>query len=582
MKNCLNAKSTIISFLLLIILNVDAVNAQTHHIETDIYFGMNYQSGLPCFYNDGSGCRLYKLSMAIIRSEQTGILSINIIGDSLKQVLPDNVPSVTAGLNSDATLIGFMASGNFQTFSSGKLYAYNKLNNSYKLVSDGTYLSNQNGSWVKWLNDSTCLYSSTNYCPGFNTLPGCGNTFGNRFGDLRSAEGDFSAGIINSHNIVLGDINNLTNLDSRVSSAQDASVNPANPDIIAFHSSSIDSYPSNNGNNASPFNVGQTNIFNNPAGNADPKPVVYDITSTTPSNNIDSLMEGINYWLFDLDSAKINSLVHLHWSPNGNIVAGNEQNTDIYQPYMECIDNPGVQITNASQCSGSNKSSTFERVFGFEKDGSIYKNINRFINDSLPLFLPLPPAQLPNSINYFNPATDICSVYRTKYIEFCGSEKTIVATVMCNNSTGVQNPFSRIMLIDFTIPSNPYYFDITGWVEQNYSNWQPGDANGISTTCHIISDSLLLSMPDVLFRSEDLIIAPNPADNILSINFLPGVLSSGILISDAYGKVVKSFFAVNNQTLSFSIADLSDGMYFITIINGNKIVNKKFLKASHR
>ena len=110
MKNCLNAKSTIISFLLLIILNVDAVNAQTHHIETDIYFGMNYQSGLPCFYNDGSGCRLYKLSMAIIRSEQTGILSINIIGDSLKQVLPDNVPSVTAGLNSDATLIGFMAS----------------------------------------------------------------------------------------------------------------------------------------------------------------------------------------------------------------------------------------------------------------------------------------------------------------------------------------------------------------------------------------------------------------------------------------------------------------------------------------
>ena len=138
------------------------------------------------------------------------------------------------------------------------------------------------------------------------------------------------------------------------------------------------------------------------------------------------------------------------------------------------------------------------------------------------------------------------------------------------------------MLIDFTIPSNPYYFDITGWVEQNYSNWQPGDANGISTTCHIISDSLLLSMPDVLFRSEDLIIAPNPADNILSINFLPGVLSSGILISDAYGKVVKSFFAVNNQTLSFSIADLSDGMYFITIINGNKIVNKKFLKASHR
>ncbi|MBK7970313.1 MAG: T9SS type A sorting domain-containing protein [Bacteroidetes bacterium] len=30
------------------------------------------------------------------------------------------------------------------------------------------------------------------------------------------------------------------------------------------------------------------------------------------------------------------------------------------------------------------------------------------------------------------------------------------------------------------------------------------------------------------------------------------------------------------------MADLSDGMYFITIINGNKIVNKKFLKASHR
>jgi len=80
----------------------------------------------------------------------------------------------------------------------------------------------------------------------------------------------------------------------------------------------------------------------------------------------------------------------------------------------------------------------------------------RNMGDTLPLFHPLPPAQLPNSNQYFNPTTDLCNSYRTKYVEFCGTDKTILATVMCNNQTGNQNPFSRIMLIDFTVPNNPY------------------------------------------------------------------------------------------------------------------------------
>lgn len=568
-------KKIYIQLIALILFGQTFIHAQTHQIKTDVYFGMNYQGGQPCYYNNGSGCRLYKISLEITRNEQTGIQSINVIGDSLQQVLPDNVPSVTAGLTSNANLLGFMATGNFNSFSAGKLYVYNKTNNVYTLVSDGSHLSNQDGSWIKWLNDSTCLYSSNNYCPNMNTLPGCGTSSANRFNDLRTASGDFSTGTLNSHEIVIGEVNNTTNLNSRVSSGSDASVNPANQNIIAFHSTSIDGYPANNGNNLSPFNIGQTNQFLDPNGNSDPKPVVFDITSTTPYNVIDSLTEGTHYWLFDLDSAKINSLVHLHWSPDGSIAAGNEQNTNIYPSYMECVDNPGVQVSSPSQCSSPTKKVTFERVFGFEKDGNRYKNIMRNINDTLPLFQPLPPAQLPNSSSYFNPSTDFCSSYRTKYIEFCGTDKTIVASVMCNNPTGDQNPFSRIMLIDYTVANNPYYFDITGWVEQNYPNWQPGEAHGISTTCHIISDSLLTTTSTLEKPNEKIVLYPNPSNNIVNIQSNYGFINAEINIYSALGQNVKRITGINDKNIIISTSDLPNGIYYLILTNENtKFIEK--------
>jgi len=550
-------------------------NAQTHQIKTDVYFGMNYQGGQPCFYNNGSGCRLYKISLEIIRNQQTGIQSVNVVGDSLQQVLPDNVPSLTAGLNSDATLIGFMTTRNFNTFLAGRLYVYNKLTNAYSLVTNGTYQANQSGSWIKWINDSTCLYSSNNYCPTMNTLPGCGTNPNRRFHDLRIATGNFATGNINSHNIVMGDINNITNLDSRVSSGEDASVNPINPNLIAFHSSSIDGYPPNNGVNLSPFNIGQTNVFHDPAGDSDPKPVVFDITSSSPYNVIDSLTPGVHYWLFDLDNTKINSLVHLHWSPDGNTVIGNEQNTDIYQPYMECIDNPGVQISSPTQCSHPSKRVTFERVFGFEKNGNVYKNVMRNVGDTLPLFQPLPPAQLPNSNQYFNPTTDLCNSYRTKYVEFCGTDKTILATVMCNNQTGNQNPFSRIMLIDFTVPNNPYYFDITGWVEQNYPSWQPGEANGLSTTCYIISDSLLSSTSVLQKASNKIVLYPNPTNNAVNISSNFDFVNAEVNIYSALGQNVKSIAGINDKNIILSTKDLPNGVYFLVLTNRNvKFIEK--------
>lgn len=558
------------------------LNAQTRQIKTDVYFAMNYQGGQPCYFNNGAGCRLYKISLNIVRNEQTGIQSISVFGDSLKQVLPENIPSITAGLNSNASLIGFMATGSFPgslgtSFSSGKLYVYNKLANSYTTVSNGAYQANQTGSWIKWINDSTCLYSSNNYCPSFNTLPGCGTDPTRRFDDLRTAKGNFTTGVLNTHNIVLGDINNITNLDSRVSSGQDASINPVNPNLIAFHSSSIDGYPANNGNNLSPFNIGQTNIFHDPAGNSDPKPVVFDITSTTPTNLVNNLTQGVHYSLFDLDNAKINSLVHLHWSPSGNIVAGNEQNTDKYTPYMECIDNPGVRITSPTQCSNPTKKITFERVFGFEKVGNVYKNVMRSIADTLPLFKPLPPTQLPNSSSYFNPATDLCASYRTKYIEFCGSEKTIVATVMCNNQTGNQNPFSRIMLIDYTVQNSPYYFDITGWVEQHYPNWLPGQAHGFSTTCHVTSDQVLSinpsntpsNIPSIQNATNKISLYPNPANNVINIKSGINLTNAEISIYSAYGKHVKSIKSIKDKNITVLTSDLPNGVYFLRLTNKN-------------
>jgi hypothetical protein len=566
-----------LNFFACFILLTTSLFSQTHKIRTDVYFSMSSDSSTNCYYANVSGCRLYKITLEIIKDSITGVQSIQVVGDSLKQVLPHDVPSAMPGINSDGTKIGFSAAGSFTVgsvnFTPEGLYTYDINTGVYTEITDGNSLNNNKGKWVKWINDSTLIYTSPNYCQTMGIDPGCGTVNPpTQFNDLRQVSGNFSTGSITQDIITVGNVNPNTNLISNICSAQDPVFNPQQNNLVAFHSTASDAYAYNGGDNDCPFTIGLSNIFQ--ANFSDPKPVVFDINSTSPFNQIDSLVEGVNYWLFDLDSVKINSLVHLHWNQDGNIIIGNEQNT-VINAYYECINNPGVQVSNSNSCP-PNKSIQFERVYGFEKVGNIYKNVMRNIGDTLPLFQPLPPQFLPNSSTFFNPSTDECTKYRTKYVEFCGSNNSIVGTVMCSNPGG--NLFSRIMFIDYTNFNNPYYFDITGWIEQNYPSWSPGNAEGIATTCRIEYDSLISTVSiNENQQTFDFLIYPNPAEQNITIRATD---ITEITLLDLFGRVV--YQETNSTTVNLKTIDIStlnSGIYFIKIVNSkNQTSIKKIIK----
>jgi hypothetical protein len=551
--------------------------AQTHKIKTDVYFSMSSDSSTNCYYANVNGCRLYKITLEIIRDSINGVQSIQVVDDSLKQVLPHNVPSAMPGVNSDGTKIGFTAAGAYTVgsvnFSAEKLYTFDTNTGVYTEITDGSSNGNMKGKWVKWLNDTTLIYTSPNYCQIMGVDPGCGNVNPpTQFNDLRYVTGDFSSGNISQDYVGMGDTNPYTGIVSKICSAQDPVFNPQQNNLVAFHSTASDGYANNGGDNDCPFTIGLSNVFQ--SNFSDPKPVVFDINSTSPFNQVDSLTEGSDYWLFDLDSVKINSLVHLHWNKNGNIIIGNEQNT-VSNAYYECINNPGVQVPNPGSCP-PNKSIQFERVYGFEKVGNIYKNVMRSIGDTLPLFQPLSPQFLPNSSAFFNPSTDECAKYRTKYVEFCGSDKSIVGTVMCSNPGG--NLFSRIMFIDYTNYNNPYYFDITGWIEQNYPSWSPGNAEGIATVCRIEYDSLISTVSiNENQQTFDFLVYPNPAEQNITIKATD---ITEITLLDLFGRVV--YQESNSTTVNLKSIDMStlnSGIYFLKVVNSkNQTSIKKIIK----
>lgn len=567
---------TLYLFALLLAYHI-CIFGQTHKIRTDVYFSMSSDSSTNCYYANVSGCRLYKITLEVLRDSISGIQSIQVVGDSLKQVLPHDIPSAMPGVNSDGTKIGFSAAGPYTVgsvnFSTEKLYTFDTNTGVYTEITNSTLNGNNKGKWVKWLNDTTLIYTSPNYCQTMGFDPGCGNVNPpTQFNDLRYAKGDFSTGNISQDYIAMGGVNPYTNLVSKICSAQDPVFNPNQNNLVAFHSTASDGYGNNGGDNDCPFTIGLSNIFQ--SNFSDPKPVVFDVNSTSPFNQVDSLTKGVNYWLFDLDSTKINSLVHLHWNNGGNIIIGNEQNT-VINAYYECINNPGVQVSNSNSCP-PNKSIQFERVYGFEKVGNIYKNVMRNIGATLPLFQPLPPQFLPNSSTFFNPSTDECAKYRTKYVEFCGSDKSIVGTVMCSNPGG--NLFSRIMFIDYTNYNNPYYFDITGWIEQNYPSWSPGNAEGIATTCRLEYDSIISAVSIEEFSSKNqTLIYPNPTQNSITIKSSE---ISEVIIINPLGHVV--YVIKNKSPLNYQQIDLSNlcnGVYFLKVVNSdNEISIKKIIK----
>ena len=202
----------------------------------------------------------------------------------------------------------------------------------------------------------------------------------------------------------------------------------------------------------------------------------------------------------------------------------------------------------------------------------MYRNIYHNSSPQQPLFNAKHPAALPKSSLFWNPAIDICTSYRAaKQIQFCGSETTIIATVFCkDNSSAIL--FSRMYLIDFADYNNPFYFDITGWVEDNFSGrWADGQATAFTATCFVTNP--LTTVVENIINKNEVHIFPNPTTGIIKID----LVSNQNTEIKIYNSVGQEILTLKNVT-EIDLSNQSDGIYFITIISNDLNYSTKFIK----
>ena len=70
---------------------------------------------------------------------------------------------------------------------------------------------------------------------------------------------------------------------------------------------------------------------------------------------------------------------------------------------------------------------------------------------------------------------------------------------------------------------------------------------------------------------------PNPATETLSIKMLVDIKNANIKIYNELGQNVKSKSNINSRSISIDVADLTSGLYFMELQNGNRRINGKFI-----
>ena len=88
-----------------------------------------------------------------------------------------------------------------------------------------------------------------------------------------------------------------------------------------------------------------------------------------------------------------------------------------------------------------------------------------------------------------------------------------------------------------------------------------------------VGSSPLTAVEQLIPDNKDILLLPNPNNG----NFnLYNVADASIMIIDANGKVVKSFYS-NDISINVSSDDLANGIYFVQIIQSGKVSSKKLM-----
>jgi len=117
------------------------------------------------------------------------------------------------------------------------------------------------------------------------------------------------------------------------------------------------------------------------------------------------------------------------------------------------------------------------------------------------------------------------------------------------------------------------------WI-YNYNNKAVDSFNvGIAPEGIAIDYELNSGITSQSFTTNDLILYPNPAKNLLNISGIDAA-NAEVKIVDLTGRVLSSQISdlYSKKTMSIPVSQLPVGIYFVTIQNSEGIVSKKFVK----
>ncbi|WP_286827857.1 T9SS type A sorting domain-containing protein, partial [Maribacter sp. UBA4516] len=86
----------------------------------------------------------------------------------------------------------------------------------------------------------------------------------------------------------------------------------------------------------------------------------------------------------------------------------------------------------------------------------------------------------------------------------------------------------------------------------------------------VFNDSVVIS---------NAILSPNPVADILKVDGLDLMTNAQLILSNLSGvTLLQEYRLIGNGTLEMNISNLSPGIYMLTIIEGDKEINLKFVK----
>ncbi len=180
-----------------------------------------------------------------------------------------------------------------------------------------------------------------------------------------------------------------------------------------------------------------------------------------------------------------------------------------------------------------------------------------------------------NTLNCTNTQTVAISVYTLDPVVLTASSYTTCLTIFGGSAVSLTGTPSGGTYGGSNVSGNFFNPTALGIYHPTYTytNSTNGCVNSASTTVIVYS---CLSITESENLNSTVKIAPNPGAGVFTLDHLPES-SSEIMLYDVSGKLLQKV-NIENTSHTLDLSNLSDGVYFVRIVNANGSINRKLIK----